>query len=84
MNMRCNNCLWFPMEVEKNPETIEDLICPNCGHTHLEGIAESFIRKIYTDFVMDSSDGALTKEGFDNWNKQRDFLLSDKVYNNYK
>ena len=80
--MRCNNCLWFPMkEIKEN--VIEDLICPNCGHTHLESCPETFIRKIYQEFMMDN-DYEMSEEGFNNWLNDREHRLSDDIYDNYQ
>jgi hypothetical protein len=36
-------------EVKEN--VIESLICPNCGHTHLESCNEIFVREIYQDLM---------------------------------
>ena len=80
--MRCNNCLWFPMEENKKYGE-GDLICPNCGHTHLESCPETFIRGICQEFMMDD-DFEMTEEGINNWMNEREHMLSDDIYDNYQ
>ena len=80
--MRCNNCLWFPME-ELKENVIESLICPNCGHTHIESCPEPFIRGIYQEFMM-KDDYEMTEEGINNWLNEREYVLSDNIYDNYQ
>jgi len=79
--MRCNNCLWFPMKEENNPNTCESLVCPNCGHTHLEGIVEPFIRQIYMSYIIDEEkESMMSEEGMNNWLNNREHMLSDNIY----
>lgn len=72
--MRCDNCLWFPMEVSTNDDG--GLICPNCGYIHLESNEEAFVREIYQNSLMPDTDEGL--ETLEYWEQNREYLLSGK------
>lgn len=73
--MRCDNCLWYPMQ-ENETKGVDTRICSNCGHTQLESPNQMLIHNIYENKLM-------SEECFTNWNNEREYRLSDKIYHNY-
>jgi len=76
--MRCDNCLWFPMEESKKDRTI--LICPNCGFEHIEGCNENFVREIYQFSIRPDEDELM--ETLEYWERDREYLLSGEREDN--
>ena len=74
--MRCTNCLWFPMEEDKE---LPGLVCPNCGYEHLESCPESFVRSIYQEFMMEDNP---LMETLEYWWKNREYELSGERESN--